>query len=193
MVWKFYYLSVDSASQSYYTIEVSMLYSIKNTLILAGVLSFTSTSTIQEPVIQPIPEEEVELEYVLTNNDQQQIRCLAENIYHEARGEPELGQVAVTNVVLNRVEDSRFPSNACSVIKQRNRRGCQFSWVCQGKKITNCAQYNESLEIAREVYVGEVDDVTNGAQFYHATYVRPSWSRVFQRTTRIGLHIFYRI
>lgn len=166
-----------------------MFLSIKN--LTAVVISFTLSASAPQNIIEIAPAEIEQLDFVLTEYDQRQIKCLAENSYHEARGEPRLGQIAVSNVVLNRTEDPRFPSDPCSVIKQRNKRGCQFTWVCQGKKIRNWDVYREQLELAREVYLSD-NDITNGAQFYHAAYVSPSWSRVFTRTKRIGLHIFYR-
>lgn len=160
---------------------------IKKILLLVCLSGFAASTAHEEFIFI-----DHEPKHVLTKNDKKQIECLAQNIYHEARGEPKLGQVAVTNVVMNRVDDQRFPSNPCSVIMQRNRNGCQFTWVCQNKRVKNWAKYNKCLEIAKDVYIGEIDDVTNGAQFYHATYVRPFWSRIFERTTKIGLHVFYR-
>ena len=98
----------------------------------------------------------------------------------------------MNNVVLNRVEDKRFPSTPCGVINQRTKRVCQFSWKCErGKRIRDWDKYREIEDIVEDVYLGNTGDVTNGAQFYHADYVRPQWSRVFRKTTKIGAHIFY--
>ena len=76
--------------------------------------------------------------------------CMALNIYYEARGSNLADKAAVADVVLNRVNDSRYPNTICEVVKQgeqkpswkdpnkmvmvRNR--CQFSWYCDGKKDT---------------------------------------------------------
>lgn len=131
---------------------------------------------------------------ILTEEDHRQIECMAINSYFEARSEPEEGIIAVHNVVLNRVEDSRFPDTPCGVVYQRNRRGCQFSWYCDGQSDNprNRELYSELEELAEEVYTGEHDDITNGAKFYHAVYVRPYWRNAMQKTKKIGLHIFYR-
>ena len=44
--------------------------------------------------------------------------CLAMNIYHEAKNQPSIGQIAVAQVVMNRVMDSRYPDDVCSVVTQ---------------------------------------------------------------------------
>ena len=64
---------------------------------------------------------------------QKQVMCLAENIFYESAHEPLDGQVAVAFVTLNRVKSKSYPNNICSVVKQKNPRGCQFSWYCDGK------------------------------------------------------------
>lgn len=124
-------------------------------------------------------------------HDRRQIQCLAENAYFEAGNQPTKGKVAVTNVVMNRVKDQRFPKSACAVVYQKSRGVCQFSWVCEGnKRIRNMAMYAESKRVAENVYLGNIRDVTKGAKFYHANYVNPNWG--MRRVTQIGAHIFYR-
>ena len=82
-----------------------------------------------------------------------QIECLAKNIYHEARGQSQKGQIAVANVVLNRVESRKFPNSACSVINQRTRKVCQFTWVCGSKKpIRERNAWERAKELARKIY-----------------------------------------
>ncbi|MTW19907.1 cell wall hydrolase [Allochromatium palmeri] len=124
------------------------------------------------------------------------LQCLALNIYHEARSEPESGQIAVARVTLNRVESDAFPGSICGVVKQggQKRHRCQFSWWCDGKPDDPKEQraWKRSLEISRRVLADEISDPTNGALYYHTDYVSPKWSRHFQRTTRIGRHLFYR-
>jgi len=92
-----------------------------------------------------------------------EIRCLALNIYFEARGEPESGQVAVGHVVMNRVASSRFPGTVCDVVQQggslrRNR--CQFSWWCDGRSDIpgNERLWEKSAELALKVYWGRTVD-----------------------------------
>ena len=133
------------------------------------------------------------------------LMCMALNIYHEARNQSMLGQIAVGQVVMNRVADSRFPDTVCEVVKQAvTHKGtnkpilfrCSFSWYCDGKK--DEPEYDShawflAQDYARIVLSGKIVlDVTEGATHYHATYVRPSWAKTKKRTTRIDRHIFYR-
>jgi len=133
------------------------------------------------------------------------LMCMAFNIYHEANNQSMLGQIAVGQVVMNRVEDSRFPDTVCEVVKQAvTYKGtnkpvihkCQFSWYCDGKKDEpnyNSKSWSKALNYAVIVLGGDITlDVTNGATHYHATYVRPAWAKTKTRTTRIDRHIFYR-
>ena len=122
--------------------------------------------------------------------------CMALNIYHEARSESELGQLAVAAVTLNRVESEAFPNSVCEVVKQggERRHRCQFSWWCDGKRDTptDTAAWDAALRLGRLSLQGMTSDPTKGALYYHATYVKPTWSRKFERTARIGAHLFYR-
>jgi spore germination cell wall hydrolase CwlJ-like protein len=68
------------------------------------------------------------------------LMCVAMAVYFEARGEPTAGQIAVAQVIRNRIEDPRYPDNACDVVKQGYywngvpiRNKCQFSFYCDGK------------------------------------------------------------
>jgi len=130
----------------------------------------------------------------MTANDA--LRCMALNIYFEARGEPFLGKIAVGHVVLNRIAHSRYPSNACDVIRQggeRRRHRCQFSWWCDGRsdKPRNEAAWREAIFVAMLIYRGATKDPTGGALWYHADTVDPRWSRHMLRYAKIGRHIFY--
>ena len=133
------------------------------------------------------------------------LMCMAFNIYHEARNESMLGQIAVGQVVMNRVWDKRFPSTVCEVVKEAvTYKGtkkpvlhkCQFSWYCDGAKDDvdkDSKAWRYSLEYASIVLSGRIVlDITEGATHYHATYVRPAWAKTKTRTTRIDRHIFYR-
>ena len=130
----------------------------------------------------------------LTKEAKQQVLCLADNIYHEAGYEPDKGKLAVALVTMNRVSDPRYPKDICSVVKQKVNYTCQFTWWCEDK-ITNRSKqaYENSKEIALFVYANydKIKDVTNGALFYHADYVRPNWKGL-EKTTVIGRHIFYK-
>ncbi len=125
-----------------------------------------------------------------------EIRCLAQNIYFEARGEPMVGKIAVGHVVLNRAADRRWPRQVCSVIKQggyKQRHRCQFSWWCDGRsdKPVNRAAWKESLHVAKLIKQGFANDPTNGALWYHAVNVRPVWTKTLTRYALIGQHVFY--
>ena len=132
------------------------------------------------------------------------LMCMETNIYHEAKNQPMVGQIAVAQVVMNRVNDSRYPDNVCDVVKQgltyKNGKvvlgKCQFSWYCDGKKDDvdkKSEKWRNSLRYASMVITNRITlDVTEGATHYHATYVRPAWARTKTKTVRINRHIFYR-
>ena len=133
-----------------------------------------------------------------------ELACMATAIYFEARGEPMVGQVAVAQVIMARVNDERYPNTICEVVKQGYyyswnpeipiRDKCQFSFWCDGKpeKIKDEDAYFWATEVADAVMVGTLYDTTQGATHYHAYYVQPSWSKKFTQTVRINDHIFYR-
>ena len=130
--------------------------------------------------------------------------CLALNTYHEAKNQSMVGQIAVAEVVMNRVADSRYPNTICEVVKQGPkykgsdvpvRHRCQFSWYCDGKSDIpkNEKAWKKAQDYAYLVLYNRIAiDVTEGATHYHATYVKPSWAKTKKRTTRIEKHIFYR-
>ncbi len=124
-------------------------------------------------------------------------RCLATGIYFEARGEPIDGQVAVAQVILNRVRNVHYPNTICGVVYQNRhwRNRCQFSFACDGyrDRIRDKGAWETAKQIADDVITGEqyVPGVGT-ATHYHATYVRPRWARFLLRMQRVGRHIFYR-
>lgn len=123
-----------------------------------------------------------------TNYDSKQIECLTLNTYKESRGEPVKGQLAVIFTVLNRVKDNRFPSTPCKVIAAPN----QFSWYRKDKSVRDWDTYNKVKELVKETLAGKHKDPTQGATFFHAKTVSPSWSRSFKCTAVIGGHKFYK-
>ena len=135
--------------------------------------------------------------------------CLALNTYHEAKNQSTVGQIATAQVVMNRVEDRRFPNTVCEVVKQGPtrpswedpnkeypiRHRCQFSWYCDGKSDVpkNEKAWKKAQDVAFLVLYDKIKlDVTEGATHYHATYVKPAWAKTKKRTTQIEKHIFYR-
>ena len=125
-----------------------------------------------------------------------EIACLALTIYHEARGEPEQGKLAVGHVVMNRTRDGRFPDGVCDVVQEggEQRHRCQFSWWCDGlsDRPRDKAALRQSLRLAQAVYHGCLPDPTRGALWYHSTAVKPAWSGTSGPAKKIGRHVFYR-
>jgi spore germination cell wall hydrolase CwlJ-like protein len=122
--------------------------------------------------------------------------CLAQAIYYESRNEPLAGQLAVAEVISNRVRDHRYPDSVCGVVFQGATRttGCQFTFTCDGalgRKPKGTA-WEQAQEIAAHVLMNLAEDRTGGATHYHATYVDPVWSAGLIKTDKIGMHIFYR-
>ena len=126
----------------------------------------------------------------LANN--RELKCLADNIYYEAGNQSTTGKLAVAAVTINRVNSPKFPKSVCSVVYQRTKRVCQFSWVCEGKKsVRSAQQYAESKKVAEKVLFSGANHgiLSRNVLFYHADYVNPRWK--LNRATKIGTHIFY--
>ena len=146
-------------------------------------------SAAAHKVAEEIPSAQVFLASSRGRYNESDLNCMAEAIYHEARGESTRGQAAVAEVILNRVESRQFPSSVCAVINQPS----QFSYTIGGRKaISNKAAYLRARDIARNALAGAPRVLTGGATYFHTPAVRPSWSHRFQRTVQIGQHIFYR-
>lgn len=129
---------------------------------------------------------------------EQQLACLAKNIYHEAGGEPFEGKVAVAQVTLNRAASSKFPNDVCKVVYQKNdfyeKTVCQFSWYCDREsavKPLNKAKYEECMTVAKKVLLEDfrLPSLQN-ALYFHGTHISPGWNR--EKVATIGRHVFYR-
>ncbi len=124
------------------------------------------------------------------------LQCLAEALYFEARGESVRGQFAVAEVILNRVASKAYPNTVCGVIEQGTGRkyACQFTYTCDGhpEHIREKGAWLSVKKVARAVLDGLPRRLTNGATHYHTNQVNPYWAQVFDRTTTIGVHHFYR-
>ncbi len=125
-------------------------------------------------------------------------RCLAEAVYFEARSEPEEGQAAVAQVVLNRVRSGLYPASICGVVYQNRHRhlACQFTFACEGKslRIADREAWATAKHVAESVLEGRTYLADVGAStHYHADYVRPRWARKLKRMDVIGRHIFYKL
>lgn len=145
----------------------------------------------------------------LSNLSSVQLECLYDNIYFEARNQPIAGQLAVMFVTLNRVKDDRFPDTICEVVYQGAhkpswkdpeklipiRHKCQFSWYCDGlsDQINNAKAYEQIVTLVKKTLITKkIIDITDGATFYHADYVKPAWAKTKKKTVEIEDHIFYR-
>lgn len=168
-----------------------------NSISTALVATFIITTSIiawpdaEAPVIpaaniQPAP---LKVETRLTQEllfNQEQVNCVALNIYYEARNQTTLGQIAVSQVVFNRAKEEYWPDNICDVVKQGSystgtvsKHRCQFSWYCDGlsDRPKDQAIWQDALHIARYSYFAWSYgyDITEGATNYHSTKVNPEW------------------
>jgi spore germination cell wall hydrolase CwlJ-like protein len=124
-------------------------------------------------------------------------KCLADAIYFEARGESVRGQIAVAQVVVNRVFSGHYPNSVCGVVYQNANRhlACQFTFACDGipDRVNEPDAWTRAKEIARNTLDGKLwlPDVGK-ATHYHAYWVHPWWVREMHKLDRIGVHTFYR-
>lgn len=130
------------------------------------------------------------------NITEEDYMCLSQAVYFEARSEPLNGQAAVAEVILNRVQDRRFPNTICGVVFQNEnwRHRCQFSFACDGRsdRPRERRSWQQARKIAAIVLTGTADQMTNAATHYHAVYVQPGWAQRLERTVQVGQHVFYR-
>ncbi len=168
----------------------------------------TEASTFQKP----------QFEELYTEENRPELYCLAQNVYFEAKSEPLAGQYAVADVVLNRVNDTRYPNTICEVVREGpikeswktkqdpnlsdderiyypKKNKCQFSWYCDGKADT--VRDNDAWRMAQIVaykilHTEKMRGITEGATHYHADYVSPAWASKIQLVGSISTHIFYR-
>lgn len=127
---------------------------------------------------------------------QEELACLTEAIYFEARGESINGQIAVAEVIINRAESPLFPNNVCDVITQGAEKlnSCQFSYKCDGEPeyMNNRKAFRRASDVAILMMKGERRGLSGDATHYHADYVDPYWSKALVKTSEVGTHIFYR-
>jgi hypothetical protein len=125
-----------------------------------------------------------------------ELMCMAQAVYYESAREPLEGQLAVAEVIANRMQDHRYPDTACGVVFQGATRttGCQFTFTCDGALQTKPRGENweRAKRIAAHVLMNLNEERTGGATHYHATYVDPIWNSGLIQTNKVGLHIFYR-
>jgi len=123
----------------------------------------------------------------IARSNKQDLTCLTQAVYFEARGESYEGRLAVANVVMNRYNTGRYKS-VCDVTAEKS----QFSWWNnRRRKISEKAKWEEAFLISESVYYGLTKDNTNGATFFHEKKIRPRWSKKLTRVGVIGSHVFY--
>lgn len=139
--------------------------------------------------------------WLVANNNQagRDIHCLALNVYHEARGEPESGQYAVAQVTLNRVFSPRYPDTVCDAVYQQNwdrirkRMVGAFSWTeLEDLEQPKGKAWEGALMVAENSYYKRKPDLVWGAVFYHARYIKPKWAKNKTAVASYGRHVFYR-
>ena len=148
---------------------------------------------------QPVDTHAIQREIARANRRENDLQCLAENIYFEARGEPIEGQYAVAEVTLNRTRAEHFPHTVCAVVHQmrwdpgRHRIVADFSWTeLGGLSPEDGPAWRRAMAVANAVYDDVHDPIAPGALFYHSTRIRPGWARTRTAIATIGNHIFYR-
>jgi hypothetical protein len=164
-----------------------------------GVLVAVEADSVQQTTATQLSSAEGKPNYAALidpKDSARQMRCLAEAIYFESRSEPEEGQAAVAQVVLNRVRSGIYPTTVCGVVYQdRNRPfACQFTFACEGKslRIEEPGPWAAATRIAQEVVTGaNYNPKVGEAVNYHANYVSPFWVGYLRKVDRIGAHIFY--
>ena len=170
-----------------------MMFNKHKSKIVALVLSILTvvfmTPTLSSNVMDIIVKRQVAESY------NQQVECLAKNIYYESASEAYEGKLAVAQVTLNRVNSPQYPHDVCSVVYQKTQGTCQFSWTCNNVDtlVKNKYQWEESLLIAKRALTQPVlHDIIakTNALYYHAVYVNPGWNKT-KVVARIGNHIFY--
>jgi N-acetylmuramoyl-L-alanine amidase len=168
-------------------------------LLLLGAAGIVSLAYLDDIRLEP-----ARLQAVLHASSHAQrraddLQCLAENVYFEARGEPLAGQYAVAEVTLNRMRAQNFPHTVCAVVHEvrwdasRRRFVADFSWTELGAlSPPDGPAWRQAMAVASASYDELHAPLVPGALFYHATSVRPAWARTRRAVATIGNHIFYR-
>lgn len=159
---------------------------LTTTLLVVGTIGYANANHITTENIDS------------TSFSNKEAHCLALNVYYEARSSNLADKAGVADVVLNRVNDRRYPSTICGVVQdgyKPGRSNCQFSWYCDGKEDIpqDVDRWNEAQIIAfNMIDYKEYRGITEGATHYHAIYVDPFWASSLHLVGQIGAHIYYR-
>jgi spore germination cell wall hydrolase CwlJ-like protein len=149
--------------------------------------------------IEPVRIEAVQRDEARARQRTDDLQCLAENVYFEARGEPLAGQYAVAEVTVNRTRARNFPRTICAVVHEtrwdpvRRRHTPDFSWTALGALTPEDGPaWKQAMAVANAVYDDLIPPLVPEALYYHATSVQPDWARGRHAIATIGNHIFYR-
>jgi N-acetylmuramoyl-L-alanine amidase len=133
----------------------------------------------------------------LVSDIEEELACMAMNVYREAAGEPFEGKVAVAQVTMNRVKHREFPDSVCAVVHEKNifmkKVVCQFSWYCSNRtkaRPISPDAYDQSFEVAKKVMLENFElESIKDAIYFHSEKINPRWK--YQEVAKIGSHIFY--
>jgi spore germination cell wall hydrolase CwlJ-like protein len=166
--------------------------------LILGVIGIACFAYVDRTRIEPARLEAVQREATRALRRANDLECLAQNVYFEARGEPLKGQYAVAEVTLNRTRAANFPHTVCGVVHEtrwdpvRRRFVADFSWTeLSGLSPPDGPAWKQAMAVASAAYEDLNEPLVPGALFYHATNVHPPWSRGRKAVATIGNHIFY--
>lgn len=161
-------------------------------LIITTAMTITDTGVSRNADAHSIRVDSINTEVLFKKNE---LNCLTDAIYFEARNQSVRGMVAVGQVIMNRKRSGEFGKNVCEVVHQRVNRVCQFSYLCKSKEyrvVNDPDSWETASRVAHNTYHGYVTDITNGATFYHSRRVKPNWRKNVEKTVIIKDHVFYR-
>jgi len=172
-----------------------------NAMFLSGI-AIGGTLAIQEDIAKK-QQVQIDISASVANAiRQEQIQCMATNIYFETRSVSLADAMSVSDVVLNRVASNDYPNSVCEVVYDSvlvngkpAKNKCQFSWYCDGKSDNpkDTEAWDRAMKFASDMIIhSKYRGVTEGSTHYHASYVKPYWAPTLDRVARIGSHIFYR-
>lgn len=168
----------------------------KLTISILCVLIFAA-SNVSHAVPRPSPRPDDAPVYL---SYKKEITCLTEAVYFEARGEPSVGQKAVAQVILNRVDSAFYPDTICDVVYQNDhmKNACQFSFACDDipEAVREKAAFEKARAIATDTFecdqsCREKEHPVGRSTHYHADFVHPNWANKLERTGKVGRHVFY--
>jgi spore germination cell wall hydrolase CwlJ-like protein len=170
---------------------------IKTVVVVKPAIPAPPVAAVDAAPAAAQPADKLQVEDLIMNKLKAEHRCLSEVLYFEARGEGVKGQKAVAEVVFHRMRTGNYGHSICAVVYEgADKRGCQFSFACNGDLKHAKAQgaWLRAQILAARILTGEesLADVTGGATSFHAVSVQPDWANELQRTVQIGNHVFYK-